>query len=72
MCDNNCTAAKNQNQGYANLGTREAKIEVLEEVEVDLISSWRFIFNDIALEFKALTAIDPVMNLLERQQIDDK
>ena len=28
--------------------------------------------NDIPLEFKVITAIDPVTNLFERQQINDK
>ena len=72
-CEDNCTAAKNQNRGYTHLGAREAKAVPWEEVAaVDLIGPWHIVVNNMPLEFKALTAIDPVTNLLEIQQINNK
>ena len=42
------------------------------EVAVDLIGPWTVMVNEVKLEFKALTCIDPVTNLAEAIRINNK
>jgi transposase InsO family protein len=72
QCPDNCTMYKNQGQQYGYLAPRQAYLMPWEAVAVDLIGPWRITINNRELEFKALTIIDPVSNLLEIIRIDNK
>lgn len=72
ICEDNSTAAKNQNQGYVHLGAREATIELWEEAVVDSFGAWKIIIDNMPLESKALTATNQVTNLFKIQWIDVK
>ena len=41
-------------------------------VAVDLIGPWKIKLNGIDLEFRALTCIDPVSNIVKAIQIQNK
>ena len=50
----------------------EVNITPWHTVAVDLIEPWKTVVNGQTLEFKALTIMDTVTNLLEIVQIDNK
>ena len=72
VCRDNCYQYKNQGRGYGFLPPREAGAAPWNEVAVDLIGPWKVTVNEIELEFKALTCIDPVTNLAEAIRINNK
>ena len=59
-------------KGYGLLPERETRSVPFEEVAVDLIGPWKIQVRGKPYEFNALTSIDPVTNLTEIVQIDDK
>jgi TusA-related sulfurtransferase len=60
-----CQLNKRYGQQFGALAPREAILIPWQEVHLDTIGPWKIRINKIDLEFKALTAIDPVTNLLE-------
>lgn len=75
VCNINCTQYKNQGRGYGHLPPRNATATPWDEVAVNLIGPWQIDNpNDPAkpFEFKALTCIDPVTNLVEIVRIQNK
>ena len=71
-CPDECFRYKQTGQGYGHLPPREALVTPWDEVAVDLIGLWKIKVNGTEYEFKALTCIDPVTNLVEIIQINDK
>ena len=63
---------KNQGRQYGHLAAREVNITPWHTVAVYLIGPWKTGVNRQTLEFKALTIMDTVTNLLEIVQIDNK
>ena len=60
-----CQLNRRQGQQFGALAAREAIAIPWQEVHLDTIGPWKLRVNKIDIEFKALTAIDPVTNLLE-------
>ena len=60
-----CQLNRRQGQQFGALAPREAISIPWQEVHLDTIGPWKLRVNKIDIEFKALTAIDPVTNLLE-------
>ena len=60
-----CQLNRRQGQQFGALAPREAISSPWQEVHLDTIGPWKLRVNKIDIEFKALTAIDPVTNLLE-------
>ena len=63
---------KKQGRGYRKLPLRHAEIAPWNEVCIDLIGPWEIVVNGNICEFKALTCIDPVTNLVELVRITNK
>ena len=63
---------KQSNRSYGHLPPRIAGLFPWETVAVDLIGPWKIKINRIELEFRALTCIDPVSNVVEAIRIKDK
>ena len=63
---------KNQGRQYGHLAAREVNVAPWHTVSVDLIGPWTTLVNGQELEFKALTIMDTVTNLLEIVRIDNK
>ena len=59
-------------RGYGLLPERELRSEPFSEVAVDLIGPWKIKVRGRIYEFNALTAIDPVTNLVELKRISRK
>jgi hypothetical protein len=60
-----CQLNRRHGQQFGALAPREAISIPWQEVHLDTIGPWKLRVNKIDIEFKALTAIDPVTNLLE-------
>ena len=58
-------------KGYGLLPKRELREQPFDEVAVDLIGPWEVQVRGRGYEFKALTSIDPVTNLVELTRIDN-
>ena len=71
-CPDNCSMHKNSGAGYGHLAPRHAELMPWHDVAVDLIGPWKITINGTDLVFQALTAMDPVTNLLEIARIDKK
>ena len=67
-----CQRHKLTGPGYGLLPARDVKECPFEEVAVDLIGPWKVTVRGRAVEFNALTCIDPVTNLVELVRIDNK
>ena len=72
QCPNNCIMYKNNGRPYGHLVPKQALLALLTECAVDLIGPWKISIYGWSIVFKALTAINPVTNLLEIIQINDK
>ena len=72
QCPDDYGMIKNQGRQYRHLVAQEVNIALWHTVSVDLIGPWTTLVNGQELEFKALTIIDTVKNLLEIVQIDNK
>ena len=72
QCPDDCGIIKNQGRQYRHLAAREVIIVPWHTVLVDLIGPWTTLVNGQELEFKVLTIIDTVTNLLEIVRIDNK
>ena len=64
VCPNNFSQFKRQGRGYGKLPPRHAEIAPWNEVCIDLIGPWEIVVNGNICEFKALTCIDPVTNII--------
>ena len=64
QCPDDCEMIKNQGRQYGHLAAREVNIAPWHTVAVDLIGPWKTVVNGQTLEFKALTIMDTVTNLL--------
>ena len=60
-----CQRYKNNVRGHGLLASREASIHPWREVAVDTIGPWTLDVGGHSIEFRALTIIDPVTNLVE-------
>lgn len=67
-----CQRLKLQGRSHGHLPEREAILMPFEEVHVDLVGPWRVEVNDNSYEIMALTCIEPVTNLVELIQIQNK
>ena len=72
QCPDDCEMIKNQGRQYGHLAARAVNITPWHTVAVDLIGPWKTVVNGQTLEFKALTIMDTVTNLLEIVRIDNK
>ena len=72
VCPDNCSQFKQQGRGYGKLPPRHAEIAPWNEVCIDLIGPWEIVVNGNICEFKALTCVDPVTNIVELIQITNK
>ena len=63
---------KNQGRQYGHLAAQEVNVAPWHTVSVDLIGPWTTLVNGQELEFKVLTIMDAVTNLLEIVRIDNK
>ena len=72
QCPDKCHRFKQLGQGYGHLPPKEAILMPWDEVCVDLIGPWKILIGDTEVNFKALTCIDPVTNLLEVIRINNK
>ena len=66
-----CQRHKQDGKGYGLLPEREPREQPFNEVTVDLIGPWKVQVRGRGYEFKALTSIDPVTNLVELTRIDN-
>ena len=66
-----CQRHKQDGKGYGLLPERELREQPFNEVAVDLIGPWKVQVRGRGYEFKALTSIDPVTNLVELTRIDN-
>ena len=71
-CPQRCQLNKQSNKNYGHLPPRAAGLFPWETVAVDLIGPWKIKINDVELEFRALTCIDPVSNIMEAIRIQNK
>ena len=67
-----CQEEKNVLRGHGQLAPREANAHPWREVAVDLVGPWKITINNVETEFRALTIIDTVTNLVELVRIDNK
>ena len=67
-----CQKHKLEGNGYGLLPEREIRSEPFEEVAVDLIGTWKIPIRNKTYEFKALTCIDTVTNLVELVRVENK
>lgn len=67
-----CQQNKVSGAGYGDLPGRQAPLVPWNEVAIDLIGPWKIDVQGVEVEFKALTCIDPVTNLVELIRIDNK
>ena len=63
---------KMTNREYGLLPEREVRMAPWEEVAVDMIGPWDIKVNGRIVQFKALTCIDTVTNLVELTRADSK
>ena len=66
-----CKEHKLQGAGYGELAPRDVTQWPWSEVHVDLIGPWNVTVNNIDVQFKALTCIDPVTNLVELVRVEN-
>eukprot|EP00536_Pseudo-nitzschia_multiseries_P015222 jgi/Psemu1/41682/gm1.41682_g len=71
-CPVNCHESKEGGRGYGLLPPRDEAVAPWNEVCVDLIGPWRIQAGERQYEFKALTTIDPVTNLVKIVRIKNK
>ena len=64
-----CQRNKRGAQQHGQLAPREAILSPWQEVHVDCIGPWKAKVNGVPVTFHAVTAIDPVTNLVEIQRI---
>ena len=67
-----CQKEKNAGRGHGHLPAREACTHPWREVAVDMIGPWTLTIEGQRMEFRALTIIDTVTNLVEIVRADDK
>ena len=67
-----CQQCKRPGRGCGHLAPREALFQPFAEVAVDAIGPWQVRVDNEQLEFKALTMIDAVTNLVEMRRTDAK
>ena len=67
-----CQKNKLLGAGYGLLPPRQAPFMLWSEVAVDLIGPWKIDLNGVEIEFKALTCIDPVTNLVEIMRVENQ
>ena len=72
ICPDNCSQYKQQGRGYGMLPPRHAPLAPWNEVCIDLIGPWEIVVNGNICEFRALTCIDPVTNIVELIRITNK
>ena len=72
QCPDDCGMIKNQGRQYGHLASQEVNITPWHTEAVDLIGPWKTLVNGQQLEFKVLTIMDTVTNLLEIVRIDNK
>ena len=67
-----CQRHKLSGPGYGLLSEWDVQVAPFEEIAVDLIGPWQVKVNGRLVEFKALTIIDTVTNLVELIRTDCK
>lgn len=67
-----CQRYKLVGRGHGELPPKDAPVAPWSEVHVDLIGPWHITVNGVDLEFKALTCIDPVLNIAELVRINNQ
>ena len=72
QCPDNCIMYKNNGRPNGHLVLKQALLAPWMECAVDLIGPWKITIHGRPIVFKALTAFDPVTNLLEIIWINDK
>jgi hypothetical protein len=60
-----CQINKRHGSQFGMLAPRDAIVSPWQEVHIDMIGPWRIRLNKVDITVSALTAIDPVTNLLE-------
>ena len=66
-----CQRHNQDGKGCGLLPERELREQPFKEVTVDLIGPWKVQVCGRGYEFKALTSVDPVTNLVELTRIDN-
>jgi hypothetical protein len=69
---NTCRLHKLSRKGFGQLAERDVTAVPWQENHVDLIGPWKVTVQGIAVEFMALTVIDPVTNVVELIRIANK
>ena len=72
QCPQRCQLNKESNKNYCHLPLWTAGLFPWETVAVDLIGPWKIKINGIELKFRGLTCINPVSNIVEAIQIQNK
>jgi transposase InsO family protein len=67
-----CAKEKNAGRGHGLLPAREASTHPWREIAVDMIGPWTLNVGGHSIEFRALTIIDTVTNLVELVRADNK
>ena len=68
-----CKRMKHSRLNYGELPIREiSHVLPWQQVHVDMVGPWKIKVNKTSLEIKALTCIEPVLNLLEIFRCNDK
>ena len=70
-CDE-CQRFKNVQRGHGHTAPREARLLPWSDIAVDLIGPWKLTIGNRTVEFRALTIIDLVTNLVELVRINSK
>jgi transposase InsO family protein len=70
-CDE-CQRIKNVQRGHGHTAPREARLLPWSDIAVDLIRPWKLTIGNRTVEFRALTIIDLVTNLVELVRINSK
>ena len=67
-----CQRQKNPLRGHGHVAAREVTLLPWREVAVDLIGPWKLQINNVEVNFRALTIIDLVTNIVELVRLDNK
>ena len=68
-----CNRMKHSRLNYGELPIQEiSHVLPWQQVHVDMIGPWKIKVNKMKLDVKALTCIEPVLNLLEIYRCSDK
>ena len=71
QCDA-CQRLKTGSRQYGELPARDVLVAPWHDVHLDLIGPWKMTVHGVDLYFNALTAIDPVTNLVEIYRLQEK